>query len=51
MAGHALGVLPTLWVAAAVTALSVLPVVVSPLLGMRELPVPTPDDDPARSPD
>ena len=49
--GHALGVLPTLWVAAAVTALSVLPVVVSPLLGMRELPVLTPDDDPARSPD
>ncbi len=45
--GHAWGVLPTLWVSAAITALSVLPVVVSPLLGMRELAVPEPDDQPA----
>jgi len=39
-----LGVLPTLWVAVALTAVSALPVVLSPLLRMRDLPVPTPDD-------
>ena len=37
--GHTFGVLPTLWVAAAGTAVSVLPVLLSPLIRMRELPV------------
>lgn len=36
--GTWLGVLPTLWIAAAGQVLAVLPVVLSPLLGMRELP-------------
>lgn len=38
--GHTFGILPTLWVGVAVTAVSALPVVLSPMLGMRELPVP-----------
>ncbi|MEV7972559.1 MFS transporter [Cellulomonas sp. NPDC089187] len=40
--GHAFGVVPALWVAAAGTAVSVLPVLLSPLVGMRELPGPAP---------
>jgi MFS family permease len=40
--GHTFGILPTLWVSVAVTAVSALPVVLSPMLGMRELPVPEP---------
>jgi MFS family permease len=36
--GTWLGVLPTLWIAVAGQLLAVLPVVVSPLLGMRDLP-------------
>ncbi|WP_454049577.1 MFS transporter [Cellulomonas sp. Marseille-Q8402] len=36
--GHTWGVLPTLWVAAAGSVLAALPVLLSPLLGMRELP-------------
>jgi len=44
--GARLGLVPTLWVAVAGTALSALPVLLSPMLGMRELPVPsTPHDD------
>lgn len=38
--GTHLGVLPTLWIAALGTALAALPVVVSPLLGMRDLETP-----------
>lgn len=38
--GTALGVLPTLWVAVALTAVGTLPVVASPLWRMRTLPVP-----------
>lgn len=40
--GTHLGVEPTLWVAVAFTALSVLPVLLSPLLGMRDLPAAPP---------
>lgn len=40
--GAALGVLPTYWVAVGVTAVAALPVVLSPLIRMRELPVPDP---------
>jgi MFS family permease len=36
--GHAWGVVPALWVAAAGTLVSTLPVVLSPLIRMRELP-------------
>lgn len=36
--GHSWGVLPALWVAAAGTVVSALPVVLSPLLRMRDLP-------------
>ncbi|WP_235518405.1 MFS transporter [Cellulomonas sp. Leaf334] len=36
--GTSLGVLPTLWVSVGITALAALPVVVSPLLRMRDLP-------------
>lgn len=36
--GHVFGVLPALWVAAAGSALSTVPVVFSPLIRMRELP-------------
>ncbi|MBO3101560.1 MFS transporter [Cellulomonas fengjieae] len=36
--GTHLGVLPTLWISAAIMTLSALPVVLSPLLGMRDLP-------------
>ncbi|KRD44519.1 MFS transporter [Cellulomonas sp. Root930] len=36
--GTHLGVLPTLWVSVAIMALAAVPVVVSPLLGMRDLP-------------
>ncbi len=42
--GAALGVLPTLWLAVAGGLLATLPVVVSPLLGMRDLPGPPSDD-------
>ncbi|WP_307858159.1 MFS transporter [Cellulomonas fulva] len=54
--GHQIGVAATLWVAAAVTALAALPVVLSPMLGMRDLPTPdaaappvtpAPEDPPA----
>lgn len=38
--GHVFGVLPTLWIAAGGTALSVLPVLFSPLIRLRELPRP-----------
>lgn len=41
--GTALGPVPTLWVATAGTALAALPVVLSPLVRLRELPLPTPD--------
>ncbi len=42
--GHAWGVLPALWVGAAGTLLAALPVLLSPLLRMRELPgAPAPD--------
>ncbi|SDP40463.1 Predicted arabinose efflux permease, MFS family [Klenkia soli] len=37
--GTALGVVPTLWVAVAVQGLAALPVLASPLTGMRDLPV------------
>ena len=37
--GTAIGVLPTLWVAVAVQALAAVPVLASPLVGMRDLPV------------
>ncbi|RMI07012.1 MFS transporter [Cellulomonas triticagri] len=37
--GHAFGVVPALWTAVGITALSALPVLVSPLLRMRDLPV------------
>ncbi len=40
--GSALGVLPTLWVAVGVTTLATLPVLLSPLVRLRELPVPEP---------
>jgi hypothetical protein len=36
--GHVFGVLPTLWVSVALTLLAALPVLISPLLRMRELP-------------
>jgi MFS family permease len=36
--GTHVGVLPTLWVSVALMAVSALPVLVSPLLGMRDLP-------------
>lgn len=46
--GTHLGVVPTLWVAVAITALSVLPVLISPLLGMRDLPAaPVPEPAPS----
>ena len=38
--GTALGVVPTMWIAAVGTLLSALPVVLSPLIRMRELPTP-----------
>ncbi|MBO1752771.1 MFS transporter [Actinotalea sp. BY-33] len=38
--GTALGVIPTMWIAAGGTLLSALPVVLSPLIRMRELPTP-----------
>ncbi|HWS58751.1 MAG TPA: MFS transporter, partial [Actinotalea sp.] len=44
--GTHLGVLPTLWVGVGITALATLPVVLSPLRGLRDLEVPdrpTPD--------
>ena len=37
-AGHSLGVLPTLWLGAAVGVVATLPVVLSPMLGARDLP-------------
>ena len=36
--GRELGIVPTLWTFAAVSVLAALPVILSPLLGMRELP-------------
>jgi MFS family permease len=46
--GTHVGVVPTLWIAVSFTALSVLPVLVSPLLGMRDLPAaPASTTDPA----
>ncbi|HEY3439050.1 MAG TPA: MFS transporter [Actinotalea sp.] len=42
--GTHLGVLPTMWVAAAGMVLAALPVVLSPLLGMRDLPRPPADE-------
>ncbi|MEZ0448460.1 MFS transporter [Cellulomonas sp. ICMP 17802] len=46
--GTRLGVVPTLWVAVVVMALASLPVVISPLLGMRDLPgAPVAADAPA----
>ena len=38
--GTAIGVVPTLWVGVALIALGSLPVVLSPLRTMRDLPVP-----------
>lgn len=40
--GTSIGVVPTLWVAAGLEALSVLPVLLSPLMRLRELPVAEP---------
>jgi MFS family permease len=48
--GSTLGVLPTLWISAAGAVVGALPVVLSPLVGMRELPGPAPApeaDEPA----
>ncbi|MGN8246513.1 MFS transporter [Cellulomonas soli] len=48
--GTVLGPVPTLWVATVGTALAALPVLLSPLVHLRELPTPTPDpidDSPA----
>ncbi|WP_456788149.1 MFS transporter [Cellulomonas sp. P5_C5] len=45
--GTHLGVLPTLWVSVGVMALAALPVVLSPLIGMRDLPGAPVADEPA----
>lgn len=45
--GTHLGVLPTLWVSVAIMAVSALPVVISPLLRMRDLPGAPVADEPA----
>jgi MFS family permease len=45
--GTHLGVLPTLWVSVGIMALAALPVVVSPLLGMRDLPGAVVEEQPA----
>ncbi|WP_315098985.1 MFS transporter [uncultured Cellulomonas sp.] len=47
--GTNLGVLPTLWVSVAIMSLAALPVVVSPLLGMRDLPGAPVADEPQPS--
>jgi hypothetical protein len=36
--GHTFGIVPTLWVSVTLTFLAALPVLISPLLRMRELP-------------
>jgi Na+/melibiose symporter-like transporter len=48
--GTQVGVLPTLWVSVALMAASALPVLISPLLGMRDLPGGPAADEPEAAP-